>query len=45
MDVDATYLPVGHMRQIARVTGLEGGSITGGRYRTGALGVAAALSR
>lgn len=29
IDIDATYLPVEQMRQIARVTALEGASITG----------------
>ena len=29
IDIDSTFLPVAHMRQIARVTGVDGGSITG----------------
>ena len=31
IDIDATYLPVQLMRQVARVTALEGASITGER--------------
>ncbi|MGH7498708.1 MAG: 3-hydroxyacyl-ACP dehydratase FabZ family protein [Gemmatimonadales bacterium] len=29
IDIDSTFLPLAHMRQIARVTGMDGGSITG----------------
>jgi 3-hydroxymyristoyl/3-hydroxydecanoyl-(acyl carrier protein) dehydratase len=29
IDIDTTFLPIAHMRQIARVTCVEGGSITG----------------